>query len=662
MDKTYKSLLFDDEKIAKYAGQDVLESLIASRKEHKQPDRVIIEKIAEAMQKWALENGATHYTHWFLPQGGSTAEKMIPLTTPAPNSEKEINFSAECLLVGESDGSSFPSGGLRNTFEARGSSTWDFCSPAFIKKFGKSNVLYIPTNFYAFKGEMLDKKTPLIKSTYALQKQVSRLMQSIGYGTKEVINYVGVEQEYFLIDKQLFNARPDLNILGRTIIGKENKNLQYRVGHYSGTFSKNVAKFVTKVNEQLTTLGITPCAEHLEVSPNQFEIALTYDRSPLVIDQNQILVDIMKNTAEEYDMVALFDEKPFRGVNGSGKHTNWSVAYGEDNLFSFGKKGEYTLRFLLTLAIFIKACDMFPELIIGTIANRSNEFRLGEKEAPPMILSLYITQNLSNAFEMSKEEIANLKLSKEYCNCDRNRTSPLAFTGNKFEFRAVGSSQSISLPVTSLNTAFAYVCSLAADRLEKATNKQDEIINIIKDYYNEHKRIIFNGNCYSKEWPIEAKKRGLTIITNIEDAIKNIASNKNIELAKSMDVLSEKELNARVNVSIEAYTKNIELECTLMIEMLKKYIIPSAYKQLKSLQLNHLSDAQNKYLNLFNEKMSKVLETLDILQEGVNSTFKSNSDYKSALENARNNIDDLMSYISKENDDLPSYDDLLLKL
>ena len=215
-----------------------------------------------------------------------------------------------------------------------------------------------------------------------------------------------------------------------------------------------------------------------------------------------------------------------------------------------------------------------------------------------MILSLYITQNLSNAFEMSKEEIANLKLSKEYCNCDRNRTSPLAFTGNKFEFRAVGSSQSISLPVTSLNTAFAYVCSLAADRLEKATNKQDEIINIIKDYYNEHKRIIFNGNCYSKEWPIEAKKRGLTIITNIEDAIKNIASNKNIELAKSMDVLSEKELNARVNVSIEAYTKNIELECTLMIEMLKKYIIPSAYKQLKSLQLNDLSDAQNKYLNL----------------------------------------------------------------
>lgn len=666
MKNAFNSLTFDDKKIEELVGKDALETICNARKTGSPIDKETIEKIASALGKWAIQNGATHYTHWFHPIAGSAAEKLLPLTILSQYGSSF--FNAKNLLNGESDGSAYPSGGLRTTFEARGLSHWDYYSPAFLKHIGSRVVLFIPTLFSSPSGEALDKKTPLLKSERALIKEASKLLEAMGEKCDEIIDFVGVEQEFFLIDKDKADKREDISVLGRTVIGSENKDLQFNSHHYASGLGGRAAVFYSLLNEKLHDLGIVPCAEHKEVSPNQFEVALAYTKSNITLDHNQILMDLIISTADKLNLTVLFDEKPFKGVNGSGKHTNWSVSNGCDNLFKCGKNGENSLRFLLMIALFIRSMDKYSSLILSSIVSRSNEFRLGKQEAPPLVLSVFLGSGLTSILEKTEDELLDFKITKEVGNSDRNRTSPIAFTGNKFEFRAVGSSQSISSPVTFINTAFAESLKYAHERINSASDKKREIVKIIKDCYNNHKRIIYNGNCYSDEWKKEYKNRSLIAESDILKCIEKIGDEKNVELLTSFGVMTNNEIASRINIYKENYMRTIVLEGNIALEILSKHIIPSGYKELrqKADPLSYLSldDKNAECFKKEHDGISDLLCELIIYRDKLRNDVKNKriSSIKNDLNKVLVLADDLMSRVSSENSTLPSYDDLLIEI
>lgn len=660
MEKNFNAFMFDDEKIENLVGEDALKTIKKARRELSHLDENIIERVAIELEKWALKNGVSHYTHWFYPIGAGNAEKLLPLSINSQYTKQK--FNAKSLLKGESDASSFPSGGMRSTFEARGLSRWDYSSPLFIKKIGDENVLYIPTLFFSPYNEALDKKTPLLRSIRVLREQVTLLLKAIGENPKDIENYVGVEQEFFLLDKKDLENREDLSILGRTIFGNEYKDLQYNSHHYAAHLNGRAALFMSELNKELDKLGIIPCAEHREASPNQFEVALTYAPANVSMDQNQILMDLIKSTADKLDLAVLFDEKPYNGVNGSGKHTNWSVSDGSDNLFSPGKKGEHTTRFLLFVAMFVRAIDRYSSLILSSIVSRSNEFRLGKQEAPPLVLSLFLGKNLSDIFEKSESDLSTFVLTKELKDSDRNRTSPIAFTGNKFEFRAVGASQSISSPVTFINVAFAESIMEARKRIEKEKDMRKAIIKVIKDFWNDHKRVVYNDNCYSKEWEIEYKNRKLTEAKDTIKSIESLSKKDNVKLLSDFKIMSENEILSRVNIYKEHYEKAILLEASVATEMLEKYITPSIIHQINDFEgIGACSDKKN-YLEKSLEKIFKIEKNLTKYTNETKDGKDNINAISKTLDELRKIVDEATFYVSDENTLIPTYDDLLLKL
>ncbi len=561
-------------------------------------DPSVAEVVANAMKDWAIEKGATHFTHWFQPMTGFTAEKHDSFISPTSDGKVIMEFSGKELIKGEPDASSFPSGGLRATFEARGYTAWDCTSPAFIKEDGGAKILCIPTAFCSYTGEALDKKTPLLRSMEALSKQAIRVLRLFGNETStRVITTVGPEQEYFLIDKKFYDNRMDLMLTGRTLFGAMPPKGQELEDHYFGSIKERVAAFMKELNIELWKLGILAKTQHNEVAPGQFEIAPIFASTNIATDHNQLVMDVMKKVAIRHDLVCLLHEKPFAGVNGSGKHNNWSLATDDgQNLLEPGNTPHENAQFLTFLCAVIKAVDDYAELLRLSAANPGNDHRLGANEAPPAIISIFLGEQMSDILE----QLANggVKSSKQGGTItvgvstlptlvkdvtDRNRTSPFAFTGNKFEFRMVPSSLSIAGPNVVLNTIVAEVLSQIADRLEQATDFNTELQKILGEIARNHKRIIFDGNGYSEEWVAEAEKRGLPNIKSMVDAVPHLITEKSVKLFEKHNVFSEVELHSRYEILMEQYCKQINIEAQTMIHMAKRQILPAVVKYATNL-------------------------------------------------------------------------------
>lgn len=557
-------------------------------------DPKVADVVANAMKDWAIEKGATHFTHWFQPLTGITAEKHESFISPTPDGKVITEFSGKELIKGEPDASSFPSGGLRATFEARGYTAWDCTSPAFVK----DNVLYIPTAFCSYTGEALDLKTPLLRSMEALSKEALRVLKLFGNSTsKRVITTVGPEQEYFLIDKKLYEKRKDLILTGRTLFGAKPPKGQEMEDHYFGTIRERVFEFMKELDEELWKLGISAKTEHNEVAPAQHELAPIFNTTNIATDHNQLTMDIMKKVALRNDLVCLLHEKPFAGVNGSGKHNNWSMSTDDGlNLLDPGKTPHENAQFLVFLCAVIKAIDEYADLLRVSCATPGNDHRLGANEAPPAIISIFLGDQLTDILEQigetggatNSKQGGELKIGVTTLptlykdSTDRNRTSPFAFTGNKFEFRMVGSSSSVATANYILNTIVAEVLSEIADRLEKADNFDEEVQKVLKEIVINHKRVIFNGNGYSEEWVKEAEKRGLPNIASTVDAIPALLKDKNVKVMEKHGVLSKVELEARHEIMLENYSKTINIEALTMLDMAKKQILPSVLKFIKN--------------------------------------------------------------------------------
>ena len=543
-------------------------------------------EIAEAMKQWAVEHGATHYTHWFQPMTGVTAEKHDSFISPAEKGRIVLEFSGKELVRGEPDASSFPSGGLRATFEARGYTAWDPTSFAFIKE----KSLCIPTIFCSYSGHALDKKTPLLRSMDAVSKQAVRILRLFGdTTTTRVIAQVGAEQEYFLLDKKLYNRREDLIMTGRTLFGSKPPRGQELEDHYFGAIRPRVAAYMQDLDNELWKLGVLSKTKHNEVAPSQHEMAPIYSDANSACDQNQITMEIMKKVADRHGLVCLLHEKPFAGVNGSGKHDNWSLGTdGGSNLFKPGSTPRQNARFLLFLTAFIKGVDEYQDMLRATVATPGNDHRLGAQEAPPAVVSIFLGSELSAVVDsiihdttMKGSGRRNLDIGVDVMppipqdNTDRNRTSPMAFTGNKFEFRMPGSSLSISGPNIVLNTMMAHELMLFADELENSENFDKDVASLIRKELTAHRRIIFDGNGYDESWLAEAKLRGLSNFSTAVDALPAYIDEKNIRLFTDHAIYTREEVHARYNIHVENYTATIEIEARTMIDMLRKDILPA---------------------------------------------------------------------------------------
>ena len=543
-------------------------------------------EIAEAMKQWAVEKGATHYTHWFQPMTGYTAEKHDSFIQPAGRGRVVMEFSGKELVRGESDASSFPSGGLRATFEARGYTAWDPTSFAFIKE----KTLCIPTIFCSYSGHALDKKMPLLRSMEAVSKAAVRILRLFGdTSTRRVIAQVGAEQEYFLVDKSLYKQREDLIMTGRTLIGAKPPRGQELADHYYGAIRPRVQAYMQDLDKELWKLGVLSKTKHNEVAPAQHEMAPVYTDANMACDENQITLEIMKKVASRHDMVCLLHEKPFAGVNGSGKHDNWSLSTDQgENLFKPGSTPRENAQFLLFLTAFIKGVDEYQDMLRVTVATPGNDHRLGAQEAPPAIVSIFLGEELSSVVSsiVNDEDYTNagkrtLSIGVDTMppipmdNTDRNRTSPMAFTGNKFEFRMVGSSLSISGPNIVLNTMMADTLGRFADELEGSENFHEDLNALIKRELTAHKRIIFDGNGYDESWVEEAKRRGLSNNVSTVDALPSYISEKNISLFTSHSIYTRDEVFARYNIHVQNYSATIEIEARTLIDMLRKEILPA---------------------------------------------------------------------------------------
>ena len=589
MDKVseiFGSMVFNDSVMLERLPESTYKILKTAIKEGKGIDSSIADTVASAMKDWAIEKGATHFTHWFQPLTGITAEKHDSFISPTDDGHIIMEFSGKELIKGEPDASSFPSGGLRATFEARGYTAWDPSSYAFIK----DDTLCIPTAFCSYSGEALDQKTPLLRSMDAINKQALRIVKLFGMNdVKRVNTTVGPEQEYFLVDKAAYDKRPDLIYCGRTLIGAMPPKGQEMDDHYFGVLKPRIAAFMRELDTELWKLGVLAKTEHNEVAPAQHELAPIYTTTNIAADHNQLTMEIMKKTALRHGLVCLLHEKPFDGVNGSGKHNNWSLSTDTGvNLLSPGKNPGDNQLFLLTLAAVIKAVDEHQDLLRISVATAGNDHRLGANEAPPAIISMFLGDDLAellyyveNGMHHDGAKKIKMKLGADIIplfgkdNTDRNRTSPFAFTGNKFEFRMLGSASSISDTNVMLNTMVADVFSEFADRLEKADDFDNELHSIIKDTISGHKRIIFNGDGYSDEWKAEAEKRGLLNLESTVDALPLLKTEKNIAMFEKHGVLSRAEINSRVDIVLENYSKILHIEALTLIEMMNREVIPA---------------------------------------------------------------------------------------
>ena len=591
----FGSLVFDDRMMKAMLSADVYQSLKKTIDEGASLNNDVANAVAAAMKDWAVERGATHFTHWFQPLTGITAEKHDSFITPASDGRVIMEFSGKELIKGEPDASSFPSGGLRATFEARGYTAWDPTSYAFIK----DKTLCIPTAFCSYGGEALDKKTPLLRSMQALNKQALRILRLFGNtDVKCVRTSVGPEQEYFLVDKELYEKRKDLVFCGRTLFGAKAPKGQEMDDHYFGVIKPRVAAYMADLNEELWKLGILAKTEHNEVAPSQHELAPIYTTTNIATDHNQLTMEIMQKVAAKHGLVCLLHEKPFAGVNGSGKHNNWSLATDTGvNLLTPGETPYENAQFLLFLCAVIKAVDDYQDLLRLSVATAGNDHRLGANEAPPAVVSMFLGDELTavldaieNDAPYSGSEKTTMKLGVHVLpkftrdTTDRNRTSPFAFTGNKFEFRMLGSSNSIACANIMLNAAVAESLKIYADRLENADNFEIALHKMIKKTIKDHKKIIFNGNGYDDAWIKEAtEKRGLLNLRTTPDAMPAMLSEKNVKMLTSHRIFSPAELHSRYEILLENYSKTVNIEALTMVDMAKKEILPAVEKYTKSL-------------------------------------------------------------------------------
>ena len=647
--------------------------------------------VANAMKDWAIERGATHFTHWFQPMTGITAEKHDSFISPTADGRIIMEFSGKELIKGEPDASSFPSGGLRSTFEARGYTAWDCTSPAFFK----DNTLCIPTAFCSYTGEALDKKTPLLRSMEALSKQAIRVLRLLGNTTAtRVVAMVGPEQEYFVIDKKLYEKRKDLILTGRTLFGAKPAKGQELEDHYFGSLKERIAAFMAESDQELWKLGVLAKTKHNEVAPAQHELAPIYSTTNIATDHNQLMMETLKKVANRHGLVCLLHEKPFAGINGSGKHNNWSMAANDgQNLLDPGKTPHENEQFLLFLAAVIQAVDEYADLLRVSTANPGNDHRLGANEAPPAIISIFLGEQLTDILEQiqnggakSSKVGGELKLgvitlpALPKDSTDRNRTSPFAFTGNKFEFRMVGSSASIAEPNTALNTIAAEILSRIATRLEKAKNIDAEVQTIVTEIVKKHKRVIFNGNNYTDEWVKDAEKRGLPNITSTVAAIPVLISEKSVKVYEKHSVLSKEELHSRYEIYLENYTKTVNIEALTMLEIAKRQILPASLKfagQVAStIASMKIASAKSKAAGKLLSELTVAIDSFSKNTEGLESALEKLKHGDNALKQAqyyrdivfvamgklRVDGDILETLVDAEIWGIPTYSDLLFKI
>jgi len=590
----FGSMVFDDRKMQERLPRTTYKSLKKTVQNGEPLDISVANAVANAMKDWAVEMGCTHYTHWFQPMTGVTAEKHDSFIYPTDGGSIIMEFSGKELIKGEPDASSFPSGGIRATFEARGYTTWDPTSPAFIRE----KTLYIPTAFCSYTGEVLDKKTPLLRSMERLSDVAVKMLHLLGKkDVCRVTTTVGPEQEYFLIDKEMYDKRPDIIYTGRTLFGAPAPKGQELEDHYFGAIKTRVSAFMNELDEELWKLGVLAKTKHNEVAPSQHELAPIFETSNIATDHNELTMEVMKKVAERHGLVCLLHEKPFAGVNGSGKHNNWSISTNTgENLLDPGKNPESNLQFQIFLAAVVKAVHEYQDLLRLTVASAGNDHRLGANEAPPAIISMYLGDDLGalvdaivNGTEYKGSDKAdmltkvNVLADFKKDNSDRNRTSPFAFTGNKFEFRALGSSLNIACPNYMLNTMVAQELSEFFEELKDAEDLEAAAKALIKRVFTEHKAIIFNGDNYSEEWVAEAERRGLCNYRSLPEAMAHYVDKKNIDLFVSNGIVNEAEIRARYEIELEHYSKQIRIEALTMVDMAEKNITPAVISFVKEM-------------------------------------------------------------------------------
>ncbi|MBE7064300.1 MAG: glutamine synthetase type III [Ruminococcaceae bacterium] len=686
-------MVFNEDVMRERLPKDVYKSMVKTIEQGKPIDSKIADVVANAMKDWAIAKGATHYTHWFQPLTGVTAEKHDAFISPVGDCKVVMEFSGKELIRGESDASSFPSGGIRATFEARGYTTWDSSSYAFVK----DGTLYIPTAFCSYTGEALDAKTPLLRSMEAISNQSLRIVRLFGDSlTQRVTPTVGAEQEYFIVDKEIYDLRKDLMYSGRTLFGAPAPKGQELEDHYFGPLNSRISAYMAELDENLWKLGINSKTKHNEAAPAQHELAPIYATTNMAVDQNLLIMEYMKKTAEKHGLVCLLHEKPYKGVNGSGKHNNWSLATDTGkNLLDPGKTPAENIQFLLILAGIIKAVDEYQELMRISVAHAGNDHRLGAGEAPPAITSVFVGEELEEiidaivngkTYTSVKASVMDLGIPTvptfRKDTTDRNRTSPFAFTGNKFEFRMVGSSQNIALPNIVLNTAIAKEFKEFADILENAENFDIAVAQILKETFTNHRRVIFSGNGYSKEWEAEAEKRGLCNLKTAVDAYKVFPMQKNIDLFKMFNVMSSVEINSRTDILFENYSKIINIEALTMIEMASRDIIPAVSAYIADVagsaaakqavvpdascfmeedlitELSELNNAAYKAVKVLRNTVSNAAAMKDhILQAEAY-----HDDVIPAMNDLRDKVDRMETITASEYWPLPTYGDMLFRV
>ena len=691
LNKLFGSRVFGDAAMREYLSREVYEGLKHTQNSGQPLDPAMAKAVASGMMNWALSLGATHYTHWFQPLSNISAGKHDAFIEPTGNGEIVLDFSPKALVRGEPDASSFPSGGLRATFEARGYTAWDPTSPAFVK----DGTLYIPTAFCAYTGEALDQKTPLLRSMEAVNHAAMRLLRLLGNTTSKcVIPTVGAEQEYFLIDRGLYEQRLDLKICGRTLLGAKPPKGQELDDHYCGRIRLRVAEFMNKLDEELWALGVPSKTKHNEVAPTQHEMAPVYDQANVACDHNQLTMETMRSVAKKLGLACLLHEKPFNGINGSGKHNNYSLATDDGiNLLSPSKDPIKNRQFLLLLAAFLQAVDEHADLLRASAASAGNDHRLGGFEAPPAIISIFLGESLTQSLLDAAEGAVLGKAQRELLrtgvsalpelvkdDSDRNRTSPFAFTGNKFEFRMVGSAQSIALTNVMLNTALADVFTQFANRLEQSEDRDSEIGSIIADTVSRHGRIIFNGNNYAEAWVEEAKRRGLPILETAVEAFDRLILPENIALFERYGVFTPAECQSRHEILLENYGKIISIEAATMIEMVRQQVYPAVvqYAGQVAHAVNELKQA-----GMHSQSAETVLKSLTALTDQIDSeltalreayarsqsiedvhalaTFMRGT-IRVCMGSLRTSCDAAEKIMSRESWPIPTYTDLLLRV
>ena len=689
--------VFNDSVMQARLPKKVYKDLKKTIEEGKELDLATADVIAHEMKEWAIEKGATHYTHWFQPLTGATAEKHDSfISAPLPNGKVLMSFSGKELIKGEPDASSFPSGGLRATFEARGYTAWDCTSPAFVRHDAAGATLCIPTAFCSYKGEALDQKTPLLRSMEAINEQSLRLIRLFGNTTaKKVTPSVGPEQEYFLVDAEKFLQRKDLIYTGRTLFGAMPPKGQELDDHYFGTIRQRIAGFMKDVNEELWKVGVSSKTQHNEVAPSQHELAPIYAEANVAVDHNQLIMQTLKRVACKHGMKCLLHEKPFAGVNGSGKHNNWSLTTDDGkNLLDPGKTPHENIQFLLVLTCILKAVDDHADLLRESAADPGNDHRLGANEAPPAIISVFLGEQLEDVLEQLISTGAathSLKggkletgvrtlpdLAKDAT--DRNRTSPFAFTGNKFEFRMVGSRDSIAGSNVVLNTIVAEAFAEACDVLENAEDFNIAVHDLIKKYATEHQRIVFNGNGYSDEWVEEAERRGLPHLRSMVEAIPALTTEKSIAMFERFKVFTRAELESRAEIKFENYAKAINIEANTMIDMASKQFIPAVIKYTKALadtviavkeagaDASVQAEALNEVSALLAETKKANVNLIEItkkaaeMEEGEEQARFYHFEVVPAMEALRAPVDKLEMIVDKEAWPMPSYGDLMFEV